>query len=104
MVYRPSQALTVQNAAAVLDAGLRAIAEGQDHIDLSDLTAVDSAAVATMLAWQRAARAKGKSLAFSNLPANLQSLVELYDVAGLLQAKPHTSSQSGAAHSDLPHH
>lgn len=95
MSYRPALTLTVHNAKSVLDAGLRAIADGQTQIDFSELTVVDSAAVATMLAWQRAARSNGKSLMFSNLPANLQSLVNLYDVEELL----HTSSRA-----DLPHH
>jgi phospholipid transport system transporter-binding protein len=95
MTYRPALTLTVHNAKSVLDAGLRAIADGQTQIDLAELTVVDSAAVATMLAWQRAARSNGKSLKFSNLPANLQSLVHLYDVDGLLR----TSSRT-----DLPHH
>jgi phospholipid transport system transporter-binding protein len=48
------------------------------------LTAVDSAAVATLLAWQRAALERGSALRFTNLPANLQSLIELYGVADLL--------------------
>ncbi|WP_420474826.1 STAS domain-containing protein [Noviherbaspirillum sp. ST9] len=95
MTYRPAQTLTVNNATSVLDDGLRAIADGQTQFDLAELTSVDSAAVATMLAWQRAARSNGKSLEFSNLPANLQSLVHLYDVDGLL----HTSPRA-----DLPHH
>ena len=95
MTFRPGQALTVHNATTVLDAGLSAIAAGQIQIDLADLTAVDSAAVATMLAWQRAAQSSGKSLVFSNLPTNLESLVHLYGVAELLHCKPRA---------DLPHH
>ncbi|RZI44947.1 STAS domain-containing protein [Herbaspirillum sp. HC18] len=100
MTYRPAQTLNVHNATSVLDAGLRAIADGQDHIDLIDLTVVDSAAVATMLAWQRAARSKGKMLVFGNLSTSLQSLVELYGVGELLHAAP----SSGVARTDLPHH
>lgn len=97
MTYRPALTLTVHNAQAVLDAGLRAIAEGQARIDLGELTAVDSAAVATLLAWQRAAQHKGKSLVFDNLPANLQSLVDLYGVTELLHLP--ASAQALAASS-----
>jgi phospholipid transport system transporter-binding protein len=86
-MFQPAQTLTVHNAQTVLEVGLRAIADGQADFDLSGLTAVDSAAVATMLAWQRAARARGGSLVFSNLPANLRSLVDLYDVANLLEPR-----------------
>ncbi len=68
----------------MLAAGLSAIAGGQHVIDFSGLTAVDSAAVAVLLAWQRAARARSVVLSFINLPHMLQSLTELYGVAGLL--------------------
>lgn len=99
MNYRPELTLTVNNAQAVLDAGLRAIADGQQQIDLGGLTAVDSTAVATLLAWQRAAQRKGAALVFSNLSDNLQSLVDLYGVTELL----HFAS-TGPARADLPHH
>ena len=57
----------------------------EPEIDLSRLATVDSSAVATLLAWKRAAAARNASLALSNLPANLQSLVALYGVDELLQ-------------------
>jgi phospholipid transport system transporter-binding protein len=84
-MYRPTLTLTATNAAAAFEAGLRAIVGGQTQIDLAQLTAVDSAAVATLLAWQRAARAQGAALTFTNMPASLQSLIELYGVADLLR-------------------
>lgn len=98
-MFRPDRALTVNNAPATLAAGLRAIAEGQVEIDLGDLVTVDSAAVATLLAWQRAARAGNKSLVFHNVPANLQSLADLYGVTSLLDPLP-----ARTARADLPHH
>lgn len=98
-MYRPALTLTVHNAKTVLDAGLRAIAEGQVQFDLSELTVVDSAAVATLLAWQRAAQRKGSSLVFNNVPANLQSLADLYGIAELLHPASSTASRA-----DLPHH
>jgi phospholipid transport system transporter-binding protein len=98
-MYRPAQTLTVGNARTVLAAGLAAIADGQTHFDLQDLTMVDSAAVATLVAWQRAAQKAGKTLAFSNVPANLISLVDLYGVAELLHASATTEPRG-----DLPHH
>jgi phospholipid transport system transporter-binding protein len=47
---------------------------------------VDSSAVALLLEWRRRALAKGKQLAFVNLPANLLALAELYGVTDLIQA------------------
>lgn len=98
-MYQPVQTLTVSNAKAALDAGLRAIADGQVQIDLGLVTVADSAAVATLLAWQRAARRGGQALAFSNIPANLQALLDLYGVSELLQ-----SASAAQPRADLPHH
>jgi phospholipid transport system transporter-binding protein len=83
-MFKPLLALTVSNAKAVMEEGLRAIVAGQDRIDLSQLTAVDSTAVSTLLVWQRAAHERGLILVFSNLPATLHSLAVLYGVADLL--------------------
>lgn len=97
-MYRPALTLTVHNAKAVLDAGLRAIDQGQAQFDLSELTVVDSAAVATLLAWQRAARHKGSALAFHNLPANLQSLADLYGVTDLLHTVASPRQDTDSSH------
>ena len=59
MIFRPALTLTVNNAQTVLDAGLRAIETARRISTWPSLTAVDSAAVATLLAWQRAARKAG---------------------------------------------
>jgi phospholipid transport system transporter-binding protein len=83
-MYQPAESLTLANARRVLAEGLRAIAAGQPEIDLSRLATVDSSAVATLLAWKRAAAARNAPLAFRNAPASLQSLAGLYGVAELL--------------------
>jgi phospholipid transport system transporter-binding protein len=102
-MFRPTLTLTIDNAKTALQAGLRAIESGQTEIDMAQLTAVDSSAVSILLAWQRAARLQGRTLKFSNLPANLQSLAQLYGVADLIMpALP--EGQSGRPTVDLPHH
>ena len=83
-MYQPAESLTLANARLVLAEGLRAIAAGQAEIDLSQLATVDSSAVATLLAWKRAAAARNAPLALTNLSASLQSLAGLYGVAELL--------------------
>lgn len=83
-MYQPAESLTLANARMVLAEGLRAIAAGQPEIDLSQLATVDSSAVATLLAWKRAAAARSAPLALKNLPASLQSLASLYGVTELL--------------------
>lgn len=84
--YQPRDNLTAQNAETALQAGLQAISAGQQEMDLALLGNVDSATVATLLAWKRAAAEKGVSLKFLHVPANLQSLANLYGVDELLQA------------------
>ncbi|MEN3366099.1 MAG: phospholipid transport system transporter-binding protein [Burkholderiales bacterium] len=98
-MFRPGLTLTVNNAKSVLEAGLGAIRSSETQFDLADVAVVDSAAVATLLAWQRAARQLGKTLNFSNIPANLHSLAELYGVDSLLH-----SSSPVSPRADLPHH
>jgi phospholipid transport system transporter-binding protein len=55
-------------------------------IDFAGITGVDSSAVALLLEWRRQALAKGKTLVFVNLPANLVALATLYGVADLIQS------------------
>ena len=76
--------LTMSDAAPVLAQGLAEIESGVTIIDLGKLATIDSAAVAAMLAWQRAAKAKGLRLEFVNIPAALKSLAHLYGVDTLL--------------------
>ena len=95
-MFSPAATLTFLNAKTALEAGLRAIASGQTAIDLASVTAVDSAAVATLIAWQRAARQVGARLVFSNVPATLSSLLALYGVADLVHTE--AGRDSRAAH------
>lgn len=99
-MFRPSHSLTVSNAKLALEAGLRAIAGGETEIDLGDVVAVDSAAVATLLAWQCAALNRGTLLHFSSLPTNLESLIDLYGVSDLLApaTQPTLIDPSSAPH------
>lgn len=85
-MFSLDQALTVLNAKHILAAGLVALRAGQTEFDLARLTQVDSSAVVTLLAWQRAAHESGQTLQFNNMPASLHSLVKLYGVEQLLQA------------------
>jgi phospholipid transport system transporter-binding protein len=78
------KSLTVANATEALAHGLAALRAGQSVFDLSQVEAVDSAAVSVMLAWQRAAAQSGIKLELRNLPEQLQSLTKLYGVCTLV--------------------
>lgn len=95
-MFQPGASLTFNNAKSALTAGLQAIAAGQTEIDFAGVVTVDSAAVATMLAWRRAAISRALPLVFNNLPENLCNLISLYDVTSLIRVhSPRT---------DLSHH
>jgi phospholipid transport system transporter-binding protein len=83
MSFAPS-VLTQAEASDVLGAGLKAIDAGTAAIDLGGLQRFDSTAVAALLAWRRAAAARGVALQISGIPDGLQSLARLYGVDHLL--------------------
>jgi phospholipid transport system transporter-binding protein len=78
----------MNNAADIAAAGVAAIAGGETEFDLSAVRTCDSSAVAVVLAWQRAAQARGARLQLSGLPAGLISLAVVYGVAPLLELAP----------------
>jgi phospholipid transport system transporter-binding protein len=82
--------LTFASAKTALAEGLHAIEAGRGEFDLSSLASVDSASVAILLAWQRAAQARGTPIQFRNPPPALLSLAALYGVSELL---PFTESK-----------
>ena len=84
-MFQPSQPLTMQTAQSALAEGLHAIEIGQTDFDLAALSVVDSASVAILLAWVRAAHHRGVTLGVHNPPAALSSLAALYGVSELLQ-------------------
>jgi phospholipid transport system transporter-binding protein len=79
-----SNSLTNDNAARFVALGCAAIAGGDAVFDLSAVKEVDSAAVATLLAWRREADRRGLKLDIREAPAALCSLVSLYGVESLL--------------------
>jgi phospholipid transport system transporter-binding protein len=79
-------ALTVDSAAHVLALSEDAALPETGVVSLAEVRAVDSAAVAVMLAWRRRATDEGRKLAFVDVPQNLVALAELYGVERLLEA------------------
>jgi phospholipid transport system transporter-binding protein len=82
--FQPSGTLQLETAAAQL-ATLPSLSQGELlEVDLSQISAADSAGVAVLLHWLRSARQQGAELRFANLPAGLLGLIRLYDVDTLL--------------------
>ena len=55
------------------------------EVDLSGITASDSAGLAVLLDWLAMARQSGGSLHYTNLPSQVQALARIIDVLELLE-------------------
>lgn len=77
-------AITMNNVTAVLEESARVFVGRRLVIDLSKVSEVDSAALSLLLEWRRTARAGNREITFTQLPANLKSLADLYGVFELL--------------------
>ena len=79
-----SGAMTLANVAGALEEGRRHLEEGVHTIDLGEVTEMDSALLALLLAWLREARSRKREIAFANLPESLRTIARLYGVDALL--------------------
>jgi len=82
--FETAAALTHDSARSALEAGLSRIAAGATEVDCAPLKQFDSSALAVLLAWERAAAARGAALVVINLPSGLASLAQAYGVDTLL--------------------
>ena len=78
--------VTLANAASVLEEGRRHLADGVRTVDLAEVSEMDSALLALLLAWLRDARLREQPLAFTQLPESLRTIARLYGVDRLLPA------------------
>jgi phospholipid transport system transporter-binding protein len=76
--------VTLANVARLLEEGRLHLEEGVRTVDLGEVTELDSALLALVLAWLRDAKARPRELGFINLPESLQTISRLYGVDGLL--------------------
>lgn len=90
-VHQISGSLTIETVTQLFERGLDFAGENSLVVDLEQVLTVDSAAVSLLLAWVRQAQSNGLDLSFTNIPANLLSLANLYGVTEML---PLQSNQS----------
>lgn len=76
--------LTIATVPELFETGLSHLANEDLVVDLSQVEAVDSAAVSMLLGWLRAAQRNQHDLRVTGLPDDLLSLARLYGVAELL--------------------
>ncbi len=75
-------------AAAALSAGLDLIGAGESWtVDLTGITAGDSAGLAVLVEWLSAARARGASVTYAAVPPQILAIARISDLEGLLLAQ-----------------
>lgn len=79
----PAGAGRFDAAAGLLKQGEEAVAGGANSVDLAAVAECDSSLLACILAWRRAAAARGAALALKNAPASLARIAHLYGVEDL---------------------
>lgn len=89
--YRVDGPVTFHNLERIRKEGEVAIeAAGERvNIDLSGLEQANSAAVALLMAWYRAAEGDGKAIAFVDAPVALVNIVELSGMTEVLPIRTH---------------
>ena len=70
----------------------RVLPETMKSIDLSAVTAVDSAGLALLLEWQASRKSSSAALTFINAPSSLLSLASLSEATELLNVSGRNSS------------
>jgi len=78
--------VTLANVASVLDEGRRHLEAGAQEVDLGEVTEMDSALLALLLAWLRESRERRREITFRNLPEALLTIARLYGVDSFLPA------------------
>lgn len=86
-LVRVTGPLTMQTVPAMVGAVEEHLVAGATQIDFSQVTEVDSSAVALTLEWQRVAARNHVSLELLNLPAAMLNLSKLYGVSDLVQPR-----------------
>ena len=76
--------MTLSVAAELLAAGNAALGDGETIFDLAAVSEVDSASLAVIFGWLRAAQRQGRSLRIAHPPEDMLSLAEVYGVRELL--------------------
>ena len=79
--------ITMGNVTAVLEESSAKISGTHVVIDLAGVEEVDSAAVSLLLEWRREAAKANRRIEYTNVPANLLTLAELYGVSELIAAQ-----------------
>jgi phospholipid transport system transporter-binding protein len=74
----------IDAVSALLEASKALSIAANTKIDFSGVTDIDTSTISLILEWKRRAQKENQSIQFVNLPANLNSLTQLYGVAEII--------------------
>ncbi len=80
--------VTFETVPALVGAAEEHLSQGAQTVDFSQVTEIDSAAVALALEWLRQAARHNVALRLENLPSSMNNLAELYGVSEFLYPAP----------------
>ncbi|KKB62275.1 anti-anti-sigma regulatory factor [Robbsia andropogonis] len=83
-MFESGEDITHDVAKAVLQRGLKRIADGETRLDCQGLVRFDSSALAVLMAWRRAALQRGDDLHVEHAPPALQSLARAYGIDAMV--------------------
>ena len=88
--------LHFNNVGPLFEQGCRLLKENSPFdIDLSGVTYSDSAGIALLVAWKRAAYETKRALQFKNIPPQMQNLVRICGIENMLELR--------TAHGNISH-
>ena len=76
--------VVIDTASALLEASKILPITENTKIDFSGVTNIDTSTISLIFEWRRRAQKENQSIQFVNLPANLNSLMQLYGVADII--------------------
>lgn len=78
--WKLSGEVVIQTATALLESSKALSMTPNTKINFSDVKNIDTSTISLIFEWKRRAQKENQSIQFVNLPANLNSLTQLYGV------------------------
>jgi phospholipid transport system transporter-binding protein len=76
--------VVIDTVSALLETSKALPITANTKIDFSGVTNIDTSTISLILEWKRRAQKENQSIQFVSLPANLNSLTQLYGVAEII--------------------
>ncbi len=76
--------VVIGTVSSVLTASKSLVLNAETTIDFAEVTDIDTSTISLILEWKRRAQHENQTIKLVNLPANLNSLTQLYGVAELI--------------------